>query len=101
MLSALVDITLEKYGGLAHLKIGRLKDGVINLTGRKIGHPDSRKSIRVITERPKWKNSAANATEIYVGDEYEFDEEGEMELKAQDVEFRKDPDDKSYPPESE
>ena len=34
-------------------------------------------------------------------DEYEFDEEGEMELKAQDVEFRKDPDDKSYPPESE
>ena len=34
-------------------------------------------------------------------DEYEFDEEGEIELKAQDVEFRKDPDDKSYPPESE
>ena len=34
-------------------------------------------------------------------DEYEFDEEGEMELKARDVEFRKDPDDKSYPPESE
>ena len=34
-------------------------------------------------------------------DEYEFDEEGEMELKAQEVEFRKDPDDKSYPPESE
>ena len=33
--------------------------------------------------------------------EYEFDEEGEIELKAQDVEFRKDPDDKSYPPESE
>ncbi len=34
-------------------------------------------------------------------DEYEFDENGDMERKAQDVEFRKDPDDKSYPPESE
>ena len=34
-------------------------------------------------------------------DEYEFDEEGDMEQKAQDVEFRKDPDDKFYPPESE
>ena len=34
-------------------------------------------------------------------DEYEFDEEGEMEQKSQDIEFRKDPDDKFYPPESE
>ena len=53
-------------------------------------------SIR--TKLSDWLRPENTEEEI---EEYEFDEEGEIELKAQDVEFRKDPDDKSYPPESE
>ena len=43
-------------------------------------------------------NHVATEEEI---EEYEFQEDGEMEQLVQEAQDRDDPDDKSYPPESE